>query len=362
MIASTSSAWPLPSTPAMPRTSPRWIVNEMSESTSRTTPSVSTAVSWRPSRSSIGSSVTVDSRVSGEGSSLPTISSARLLGRGGRRVGGADRRTAPDDGDLVGDGEHLAQLVRDEDDGQALGLEAAQVVEERVDLLRDQDRGRLVEDEGAGAAVEDLEDLHALAVGDPEVLDEGVGADAETVRVRDLPDLVTGLGADAVQLLAAENHVLQDREVVGEHEVLVHHADATGDGVGGAGEDGLFAVDGDGALVRLLHAVEDLHQGRFTGTVLTAQGVHGALADGDVDVAVGYDTGESFGDAAQFDGGRAGRVDDALSSEKERWGRRGPGGGGGAVTLTRQLHATRVELTHRYGPGGETAIPRAGPT
>jgi hypothetical protein len=45
--------------------------------------------------------------------------------------------------------------------------------------------------------------------------------------------------------------------------------------------------------------------------------VHGAGADGDVDVPVGDDAGESLGDAAQFDGcGRAGRVDGALSSGK----------------------------------------------
>jgi hypothetical protein len=43
--------------------------------------------------------------------------------------------------------------------------------------------------------------------------------------------------------------------------------------------------------------------------------VDGARADGDVDVLVGDDAGESLGDAAQFDGsGRAGRVDGALSS------------------------------------------------
>ncbi len=35
MIASTSSAWPLPSTPAMPSTSPRWIVKLMSSSSAR---------------------------------------------------------------------------------------------------------------------------------------------------------------------------------------------------------------------------------------------------------------------------------------------------------------------------------------
>jgi hypothetical protein len=71
-MASTSSAWPLPSTPAMPRTSPRWIVKEMSSSTGR----LWAGRMLSPSTSSTGTSVTVDSRVSGVGSSLPTISSA----------------------------------------------------------------------------------------------------------------------------------------------------------------------------------------------------------------------------------------------------------------------------------------------
>ncbi len=236
-----------------------------------------------------------------------------LLGGGRLRVGGADRGAAPDDGDVVGDLQHLAQLVRDEDDGQALGLELAQVVEECVDLLRHQHGGGLVEDERPGAPVEDLEDLHALAVGDTEVLDQGVRAHAEAVRVRDLQDLLAGLAADAVELLAAENDVLQDGEVVGEHEVLVHHADAAGDGVTRVVEGDLLPVDGDGALVRLLHAVEDLHQGRLAGTVLTDQGVDRALADGDGDVLVGDDAGETLRDAVQFYGGGAGRGDDALS-------------------------------------------------
>ena len=139
--------------------------------------------------------------------------------------------------------------------------------------------------------------------------------------------LRAGLGADAVQLLAAEDDVLQDGEVVGEHEVLVHHADAAGDGVGRGREGDLLAVDRDGALVRLLHAVEDLHQGRLAGAVLADEGVDGALAHGEVDVVVGHDAGESLGDAGEFDGGHltvdrrvgrraAGRVDGALSWRK----------------------------------------------
>ena len=86
-------------------------------------------------------------RSPGVGSSLPTISSASCRAVTLGRVDGGDRGAAPDDGDLVGDREHLVELVRDEDDRQALGLELAQVVEELVDLLRHQHRGRLVEDQ-----------------------------------------------------------------------------------------------------------------------------------------------------------------------------------------------------------------------
>ena len=115
-----------------------------------------------PASSSTTRSVTVDSRSSGTGSAEPTIISAscRLVTDFGSAV--PTVVPAPDDGDLVGDGPHLVELVRDEDDRQALGLELAQVAEQLVDLLRDQHGGRLVQDQDLGAAVEHLEDLHPL--------------------------------------------------------------------------------------------------------------------------------------------------------------------------------------------------------
>ncbi|BFP52681.1 hypothetical protein SCMC78_24880 [Streptomyces sp. CMC78] len=104
----------------------------------------------------------------------------------------------------------------------------------------------------------------------------------------------------------------------------MHHADAALDGVARVGERDLLAVDRDGALVRLLHAVEDLHQGGLAGAVLTDERVDRALADDDVDVVVGDDAGEALGDAVQFYGrGTAGRVDDALSLAGQERGRRG---------------------------------------
>ena len=73
MIVSTSSVWPLPSTPAMPSTSPACTTRSTSASSGRPPAS---AGSVRPSTRSTSRSVTVDSRVPGSGSSLPTIISA----------------------------------------------------------------------------------------------------------------------------------------------------------------------------------------------------------------------------------------------------------------------------------------------
>ncbi len=101
MIASTSSAWPFPSTPAMPSTSPAWMVMSMSDNTSR--PPITLPATRTPDSASTTRSVTVDSRSSGTGSAEPTIISAscRLVTVFG--IGGADGGAAADDGDLVGD-------------------------------------------------------------------------------------------------------------------------------------------------------------------------------------------------------------------------------------------------------------------
>ena len=224
------------------------------------------------------------------------------------RQHGPHRGAAPDHGDLVGDGEDLVQLVADEDDRDALLLQLAQVAEQLVDLLRHQDGGGLVEDHDAGAAVEHLEDLHPLAGAHAELLDQPVGLDAEAVGVGDALDLGAGVAADSVQLLGAEDDVLEDGEVVGEHEVLEHHADAGLDRVRRGVQGDLVAVDLDRARVRRLHAVEDLHQRRLAGAVLPHDRVDGAAPDVDVDVVVGDHAGEPLADPTQADGDRRRRL------------------------------------------------------
>ena len=229
MIASTSSAWPLPSTPAMP--SDLALVDGRSRRRRRMRAAARRPARVRPRTVSTTTSVTVDSRVSGLGSSLPTISSASCAG--GRRP--RDRRwptVVPRRMTVIASAtdEHLVQLVRDEDDRQALALELAQVGEQLVDLLRHEHGGRLVQDQDPGAAVEDLEDLHPLPVADAQVLDQRVGVDAEAVaRRRSRGSCCRAAPKSSrppLRGLAAQDDVLQDGEVVGQHEVLVHHADA----------------------------------------------------------------------------------------------------------------------------------------
>jgi len=65
----------------------------------------------------------------------------------------------------VGEGEHLGQLVRDEEDRIAVVAEAAEDAEEGVDLLRWQRARRLVEDQHPRPSEQDTEDLDALLLG-----------------------------------------------------------------------------------------------------------------------------------------------------------------------------------------------------
>ena len=103
-------------------------------------------------------------------------------------------------------------------------------------------------------------------------------------------------------LLRAEHDVLEHRERVHQHEVLVDHADAGGDRVGGAARcRPASAADQDLALVGPVEAVEDAHQRGLAGAVLADDAVDRAAAHRQVDVAVRDDRPEALGDAAQLD-------------------------------------------------------------
>ncbi|GAB3143901.1 hypothetical protein GCM10027290_21120 [Micromonospora sonneratiae] len=84
----------------------------------------------------------------------------------------------------------------------------------------------------------------------------------------------------------------------------MHHPDPGGDGVARSLDPQRLSVDQDLALVGLEQAVQHVHQGRLARAVLTEQGVNLSRLNRQVDVVVGDQVTEPFGDAAQFESQR----------------------------------------------------------
>ena len=106
--------------------------------------------------------------------------------------GGCGRRDdlAPaQDADAVSDLQHLVELVRDEDDAEALRRHAAERLDQTLRLLRRENGGWLVEDEDARPEIEQTQDLHPLLLPDGELPDLCARIDAETVALAQLRQL-----------------------------------------------------------------------------------------------------------------------------------------------------------------------------
>ncbi len=94
--------------------------------------------------------------------------------------------------DAVGDREHLAELVGDEDDRLALVDEAADDGEELVDLAGRQYGRRLVEDQDVGLAEQRLDEFDPLLLADREVFDLRIGIDTQAVTLLEVRGSVGG--------------------------------------------------------------------------------------------------------------------------------------------------------------------------
>ena len=78
------------------------------------------------------------------------------------------------------------------------------------------------------------------------------------------------------------------------------HANAVGNRVVGAANLDRLPIDQDLTRVALVKAVEDLHQRAFARAIFAQQGVDLAGLDGQIDLVVGQNAGEAFGDFAHF--------------------------------------------------------------
>ena len=227
------------------------------------------------------------------------------LGVGRRGLGFADDLAEADDGDAICDFSHLAELMGDEHDRGALVAKLTHDVHQLVGLLRSEDGGRLVEDEYPGIPRQRLDDLHTLLDADGEIADDRVGVDLEAEALSDVAHVLACLGeveaAEPLRLLVAEHDVLGDREDGDEHEVLVDHADAGGHGIPRPTEMLHDVIEEDLALIGTVQAIQDVHEGRLAGTVLAEQRVDLTRLDDEVDVVVGDEPAEAFGDPAELE-------------------------------------------------------------
>ena len=78
------------------------------------------------------------------------------------------------------------------------------------------------------------------------------------------------------------------------------HGHTVFQGLLGAFEVDLLAVQGDGAGIPVIDPEQALHQGGLAGAVLSHQGVDCARPDGEVDVIQGLDAGELLADPLHF--------------------------------------------------------------
>src|SRR5581483_4172708 len=188
----------------------------------------------------------------------------------------------------------------------------AERLEQRLRLLRREDRRRLVEDQAAGLAIERLQDLDPLLLAERQLPDTRARIDGDPVPLAELGDAALDpawMHEKALPLTAvvAEDDVLGDRERRDEAEVLVHHPDPRVEGVPGRPEVDRPAAEQDLALVRLVETREDVRERRLAGAVLTEQRVHLSLGRLEPNAVVRDDAGEPLRDVAELDGGRHGR-------------------------------------------------------
>ena len=104
-----------------------------------------------------------------------------------------------------------------------------------------------------------------------------------------------------VELLATEEHVLHDVEVVAQREVLVHDLDAEMGGIPRRVQVAVLAVDEDFALVVGLDTGETLDQGRLSGAVVADEGSDLAGVDLQVHALEDADRAERLLHADQLD-------------------------------------------------------------
>ena len=195
----------------------------------------------------------------------------------------------------------LFELVCDDDDRLAVFDQIFHDRKKLINLLLGQDCCRLVKDQDLGSAVQSLEDFDTLLHTDGNIPYALVRIDIESVFFDNIQDILSGLShvqADgAYGRLGAQDDILSNCEILHQHKVLVYHADAVFNGSGRAFNIDLLSVDENLTLIRMIEAVEDIHQRAFAGAVLTKDRVDRSTFHVEIDIGQRIEGTKPLGDS-----------------------------------------------------------------
>ncbi|MPM61620.1 hypothetical protein SDC9_108480 [bioreactor metagenome] len=178
-----------------------------------------------------------------------------------------------DDGDFVRNIRHLGQLVGNDDTRHALGFELKKQVQQLLGVRLVEGGGGFIQNQQADVFRQRLGDLHQLLFANADIFNLCPGRFYQPhgleVPCRKAVGLVP-VNAGGFALLVAEEHVLSDREVGDQRQLLMDDGDAFALTVVDLAEFADLAVIDDIALIGAVgvDAGQDVHQRRFSGAVL----------------------------------------------------------------------------------------------
>ena len=192
------------------------------------------------------------------------------------------------DGGPIGDLKHLVQAVRDVDDGDPLLLQRLDDVEQGLQLMPRQHRGRLVHDHDLRVHQQRLGDLHQLLLGHAEIhhllADVHLHPNARQGRLGLLSHLPPMHSPPHGTRRSPQGDVLGDAHIGKQIEFLIDDAHPQGQCITRIADLHLLALDLDLSLIRLVVPGQDLDQGGFSRPILPHQGVDLAPTTGEIDI------------------------------------------------------------------------------
>ena len=201
-----------------------------------------------------------------------------------------DRPAIADDGDAVRDFRDLVELVRNDDrrDLQIFPQLEDEVQQLFAVLIVERCR-RLVEDEQPHVLRKRFRDLDELLLADAELVDRDARRNIEADALHEVDGFLVALFPihEPVALaFVAEEHVLHDREIRHERELLMDDDDAFFFAVTNRLELARLAVINDVALIRpvRVNARQHVHERRLAGAVLAAERMDRAFLHLEVDM------------------------------------------------------------------------------